>query len=73
LSAPAPIPSSPAIKPALGWVDGDPQGFLSQSLRSMFDESGAFRLEMLEQSKAAEMVRLRWLKPLQLDIYPMFW
>jgi ABC-2 type transport system permease protein len=41
---------------ALGWVDGDPQGALSQSLREMFVNSGAFNIVDVQQSQASEMV-----------------
>jgi ABC-2 type transport system permease protein len=41
---------------SLGWVDGDSQGALSQDLRTMFENSGAFRIVSVEQSKASEMV-----------------
>jgi ABC-2 type transport system permease protein len=41
---------------ALGWVDGDPQGALSPVLRTMFENSGAFRLVEIEQAQASEMV-----------------
>jgi ABC-type multidrug transport system permease subunit len=41
---------------ALGWVDGDPQGALSQTLRTMFENSGAFKIVDIEQSQATEMV-----------------
>jgi len=41
---------------ALGWVDGDPQGALSQALRTMFENSGAFRIVNVESSQASEMV-----------------
>jgi ABC-2 type transport system permease protein len=41
---------------ALGWVDGDPQGALSQSLRTMFANSGAFNIMDVQLSQASEMV-----------------
>jgi ABC-2 type transport system permease protein len=41
---------------ALGWVDGDPQGTLSQTLKTMFANSGAFNIVDLQQSQASEMV-----------------
>jgi ABC-type multidrug transport system permease subunit len=41
---------------ALGWVDGDPQGALSQALRTMFENSGAFKIVDIQQSQASEMV-----------------
>jgi ABC-2 type transport system permease protein len=41
---------------ALGWVDGDPQGALSQALRTMFVNSGAFNIMDVQQSQASEMV-----------------
>jgi ABC-2 type transport system permease protein len=40
----------------LGWVDGDPQGALSQALRTMFENSGAFRIVDVESSQASQMV-----------------
>ena len=40
----------------LGWVDGDPQGALSQAIRTMFENSGAFRIVDVERSKASGMV-----------------
>jgi ABC-2 type transport system permease protein len=40
----------------LGWVDGDPQGGLSQALRMMFAHSGAFNIVDVQQSQASEMV-----------------
>jgi ABC-2 type transport system permease protein len=41
---------------SLGWVDGDPQGALSQALRTMFENSGAFRIVDVEQSNASDLV-----------------
>jgi ABC-2 type transport system permease protein len=41
---------------ALGWVDGDPQGTLSQALRTMFEHTGAFNIVDVQQSQASEMV-----------------
>lgn len=41
---------------ALGWVDGDPQGTLSQALRTMFENSGAFRIVEIEASQASQLV-----------------
>jgi ABC-2 type transport system permease protein len=41
---------------ALGWVDGNPQGALSPVLRTMFENSGAFRLVDIDQGQASEMV-----------------
>ncbi len=40
----------------LGWVDGDPQGALSQAIRTMFENSGAFDIMDVQQSQASEMV-----------------
>jgi ABC-2 type transport system permease protein len=41
---------------ALGWVDGDPQGALSQSLRTMFENSRTFNIVDVQQLQASEMV-----------------
>jgi ABC-type multidrug transport system permease subunit len=41
---------------ALGWVDGDPQGALSPVLRTMFENSGAFRLMDIDQAQAPDML-----------------
>jgi ABC-2 type transport system permease protein len=40
----------------LGWVDNDPQGALSQALREMFVNSGAFNIVDVQPSQASEMV-----------------